>query len=182
MIPGVLEKLPHTFIIFWSVSFQEQFYFLLALFALISFTKLRHLLFFAGIFSIVARFVAVLAFWKGRTDGANYMETWLHLNFDALSWGCLAWYAYDELGVLWKTPRRAMISNLVIPVLTFLTICDSLWWTSDLAYAVTAVFKAPLIALSIRLICELENRTAFVPGFSRTSFLARSALFRLKCI
>lgn len=177
MIPGVLERLPHTFIIFWSVSFQEQFYFLLALFAMISFGRLRHLLFFAGLFSIVARFFAVFCLWKGqRYDYSNFMETWLHLNFDALSWGCLVWYAYDALGVLWKTPRRAMLSSMVISALTFFTICDTLWWQNNLAFAVTSVFKAPLIALSVRMICELEKSNGFLARILKNKRLGKLGL------
>lgn len=174
-IPGVIERLPHTFIILWSVSFQEQFYFLLALMFIVSPGRLRHMLFAAGVFSILARFACVFWFWKG-IESNNQFETWLHLNFDALAWGCLAWIAYDELGALWATKTRSIISSTLISVGTLTTIMAPTWWDSSLHYAIIAIFKAPLIALTVRMVCELENSKGLAASLLRGRWLGKLGL------
>lgn len=169
-IPTRIEEVPHTLIILWSVSFQEQFYFLLAMFFVAGREKLRHVLFAAGLFSIVLRLVSAFTFWKGQPHTGHY-EFWLHLNFDGLSWGCLAWIFYDQLGWLWKTRARGAIATALLLAGDAFVISAPGYFAGDQAWVLVQTLKAPLFALTVRAACELEQSQLFFARFLRGKWI-----------
>jgi peptidoglycan/LPS O-acetylase OafA/YrhL len=150
----------------WSLGFQEQFYFILVLFYLLSPSRFRHLVLYAGLFSLVTRLATVLFVW-GEGSHTAHLEMWLHLRFDAITWSCLAWVYYDELGALWKTPGRARLANAGV----FLALCAVLaghsFFPGDLAQAITYCFKGPVLALVVRAVCQTDASQALFPRFLR---------------
>lgn len=157
VIPVLGESLPHSLIILWSVSFQEQFYFLLAGLYLLTRHRLLEILIALGSSSIVLRLIWVIFVWDPSVDYGSHLTFWLPLAFDSLTWGCVAWLLYDELGRAWSTPRRAIVANLAIIAATVAVIAAPSFFQGNLAQALIATLKAPLLALSVRMVCEWKG-------------------------
>jgi peptidoglycan/LPS O-acetylase OafA/YrhL len=158
-IPADSWHIPYVLQPYWSMSFQEQCYLLLAGASLAwgSRQELVRPLLAAGLGSIALRLALALTVWRGQYRGWEYQAN-LHLALDSVTWGCLAWLKYDELGALWKTRARAWLANSAILGSLALVIAIRSWWHTDLSIAILACFKAPLLALLVRLLCEYGDR------------------------
>lgn len=171
-----LEQIPHTLLILWSVSFQEQFYFLLALYFYISQNtakenRFKNLLLFTSLASLTLRLAAAFIFWKDQ-DRAAYYEFWLPFNFDGIGWGCLAWLYYDELRVFWKGRVRSLFTNIGLLVgLGFCVGASTIWGEQDRLQVVIMCLKAPLLALLVRSICEFEGSLSLIPRILKSKIL-----------
>lgn len=170
MIPIHLEKIPHSLFLFWSVSFQEQFYLLLAVFFVIARNNLKTLLIGASLFSILFRVASAFTFWEGLPRSAHY-EFWLHLNFDGIGWGCLAWIYYDKLSALWATRGRAILTTTALLVGAWWVICYPLIWPTEKAQVLFMIIKAPIFALMVRGACELEYLSDRVSRFLKKEWV-----------
>lgn len=169
-IPIFLHKLPHALIILWSVSFQEQFYLLLLVFYLFQKIQIKTLLLLSASASIITRTLLTLGPWAGENH-SEYLEMWLHLNFDAIAWGCLAWIYYEPLSHLWKGRLRSSLFVLFLLCGNAAVISAPSFFPSDFAQAITSSFKAPLFALSVRAACEIEDHAHLLARLLRSRFL-----------
>ncbi len=160
VIPVLGHDLPHSLIILWSVSFQEQFYFLLAGLYLLSRKQLLGALLGLGFVSVALRLFFAAFVWPANGDHGAHMTFWLPFAFDSLTWGCIAWLLYDRLGTLWATPSRARLSNAAILLTTLAVIAAPSFFQGNLAHALIATFKAPLLALCVRMACTWTGPVA----------------------
>jgi peptidoglycan/LPS O-acetylase OafA/YrhL len=165
-----VHETPKTLEILWSVSFQEQFYTLIGLYFVFTRKHLKELLLASGLFSIAARVFSAFALFDGHGNEGRY-EMWLHLNFDGIAWGCLAWLHYDRLGALFSTRGRAAAATALILVGDALVILLPSRFATDHAWAIVAAFKAPLLALTVRAACELESSQGLLGRFLRGRWL-----------
>ncbi|MBC7690602.1 MAG: acyltransferase [Methylotenera sp.] len=141
---------------YWSISYQEQFYLLILLLLALNRKRWVPVLIVATLGSIFVRVLTTLRF-EEKTGHAFQLETFLHLNLDAMGWGCIAWLAYEHLSFLWSRPRRAWISTGVILSLLILSIALRSFATDDFSRAMLSTIRAPLLALLVRMICEFDS-------------------------
>jgi len=86
---------PGSLNIMWSLAFEEQFYLtLLLLFALFR-KRLPTVLAYLGGISIAWRVIQAILFPASLKDPV--LQFSLHLRFDAIAWGCLAWVYFEQL-------------------------------------------------------------------------------------
>ncbi len=164
-IPAAAEKVPHALLILWSMSFQEQFYLLLAAFFFAAGGNLGRWLLAACLGSVALRVYLAFGPWALQ-DHRGYYEGWLHLNFDSIGWGCLAWLAREPLSKLWTTRTRAWITNsLLLAAIYAVIVIPGLFDGNDRVFVVNQALKAVLFALGIVAVSELENSTGL---FART--------------
>ena len=156
-IPAMGDKVPHPLLILWSMSFQEQFYLLLAAFYFAGGNRLGRWLLAASLGSVACRFFMAFGPWAVGEHRAYY-EGWLHLNFDAIGWGCLAWLAREPLSRLWATRTRVWIVNSLLLVAIYAVIViPGHFPGNEQVFVVNQALKAIFFALGIVAVSELEN-------------------------
>jgi len=150
LIPG--REIPHSLAITWSLSFQEQFYTGLAiLFVVLGRRRLVWALAAASIASILMRFYMVYGPWAGLSRAWHY-QSWLHLNFDAIGWGCLFWFWHKPMLRFFSVSRWVGEARAAILAVIGAVIVIPGWIGGDLAYVVCTVFKAPALAALVVMV------------------------------
>jgi peptidoglycan/LPS O-acetylase OafA/YrhL len=170
-IPWGLEQtnihIPKPLLVTWSLSFQEQFYVILAVFFGLSRRYLPWLLAGACLFSIILRLFLVLGPWADQEKNIYY-EFWVHLNFDAIGWGCLFWIIRDKLTFLFKTQVRARLTFLALAIVFVVVVITPKMVGVQLYYVVSMTIRSILFALIIVAVTTLEQERSLVSQFLKS--------------
>lgn len=157
--------------ILWSISFQEQFYCLLALFFALFGRKMIWPLMLLSCTSLAFRLYLATGPWAGLELRGIYYEEYLHLNFDAIGWGCVFWMIREKFDILYATEsrKRFMFISTIIGLIAI--IATPKLFQSPIYDVINPFFRSIVYAFAILTVSQLEYHTGIFASFLKSRIM-----------
>lgn len=171
---GIVEHnlpLPVPLNVLWSISFQEQFYCLLALFFALFGRKMIWPLIILSFASLVLRLYFATGPWSGQELRGIYYEEYLHLNFDAIGWGCVFWMIREKFDILYKTALRKQLMFAFSIFGLVAVIATPKLIQSPIYDVINPFLRSIIYAFSILTVAQLEHDTGLFARFLKSRIM-----------